>query len=67
MLFLASLVVSSLGFLAFYYGKGTHRFSLMLLGMAGMIYPYFVESLWLMLAIFVALLGLAWLALLRDW
>jgi hypothetical protein len=67
MVFFASLLVSCIGFVAFSYGKGMHRFAFMLLGMAMMVYPYFVDSLWLMLAIAGALLGLLWLAAQRDW
>jgi hypothetical protein len=67
MFFVASLLVSSIGFVAFYYGKGMHRFTLMLFGMAMMIYPYFLHSVAWMLAIAAALVALMWLALRRGW
>lgn len=67
MVLLASLLVSSVGFVVFSWGKSAHRVSIMLLGLAMMVYPYFVDALWLMLAIAAGLLAITWLALVRDW
>jgi hypothetical protein len=66
MAFLVSLIVSSLGFVAFSYGKGTNRFSLMMFGVALMVYPYFVDNVWLMLGIAAALLGSMWVVIQRE-
>ncbi len=55
---LASLLVGSIGFVSFAYGKKMRRLPQMLIGVALMGYPYFVASVPLMLGIGVALLGL---------
>ena len=55
--FLASLLVSSIGFVAFAYGKKQSRLPQMLVGVALMVFPYFVSSVSLMLGIGGALLG----------
>ena len=54
---LASLVVSSIGFVAFAYGKKQHRFPQMLVGVAMMVYPYFISSVPWMLVVAVLLMG----------
>lgn len=55
--FLASLAVSSVGFVAFMYGRKQKRFPQLAAGVALMVYPYFVGNVWLMLGIAVALLA----------
>ena len=59
---LAGLLVSTVGFSFFLYGKKQTRFPQLLAGMAMMIYPGFVASPAIMLAIFGALLGGVWVA-----
>ena len=51
----ASLFFGVLGFAAFMYGKKAARFSAMGFGVALMVYPYFVDALWLLWAIGLAL------------
>jgi hypothetical protein len=59
---LASLLISSIGFVAFAYGKRQGRAPQMLVGLALMAYPYFVSNVLLMFGIAVALLGGLWIA-----
>ena len=59
---LASIVPSSIGLVAFMYGKRQARAPHMLVGVVLMIYPYFLSNIWLMFAVAgVLVLGL-WLA-----
>jgi hypothetical protein len=59
---LASIVPSSIGLVAFMYGKRQGRIPHMAIGVVLMIYPYFVSNILIMLAIAAVLsLGL-WLA-----
>ena len=59
---IASMFVSSLGFVLFGYGRKQNRFPQMATGGLMMLYPYFVSSVPWMLAIVPLLLGLLWLA-----
>ena len=59
---LASLLVSTVGFGLFLYGKKQTRFPQLLVGLAMMIYPAFVGSTALMLGIFGLLCGGVWVA-----
>ena len=54
---LLSLFIGSAGFVCFAYGKKQRRLPQMLIGLAAMIYPYFVSSLALMLGVAAALAG----------
>ncbi len=54
---LASLLVGSIGFVAFAYGKKQSRLPQMLVGFALMVFPYFVASVPLILGIAAGLLG----------
>lgn len=65
--FLASLLVSSIGFVAFMYGKRQSRFPQMLVGIILMAYPYFVSHVAVMLGIAVFLLGALWIAVRLGW
>jgi len=58
---LASLLIGSIGFVSFAYGKRQRRLPQMLVGVALMAFPYFVASVPLMFGIAVALLGALWL------
>lgn len=51
----ASLLFSTIGFAAFVYGKKLTHFTTMGFGVALMAYPYFVDQLWLIYLIGVAL------------
>jgi hypothetical protein len=59
---LASLMVSSIGFVLLSYGKKMSRPPAMLAGLVLLVYPYFIANAWLMLPIAAVLLGLLWLA-----
>jgi hypothetical protein len=59
---LASVVVGSIGLGLFVYGKRQRRVPHGIVGVALMVYPYFVPSVALMLVIACALLGLLYLA-----
>jgi hypothetical protein len=61
---IGGLIFGSIGFVAFIYGKRMHVWKPMLLGLALMIYPYFVENDLAMLAIGV--IGTAALFLFRE-
>jgi hypothetical protein len=58
--FFVSLVVSSIGFVAFSYGKRQRRLPQMLVGATLVVFPYFVSSVALMLVIATTLLALLW-------
>ncbi len=58
---LAGMLVSSIGFVLFVYGKKQSRFPQLVVGLVLMVYPYFVPSALLMFGIAVGLLGLLWL------
>jgi len=63
---IASLLVSSVGFVLFEYGRRMKRPPQIGIGLALLVFPYFVESVWAMLGIAVALLVLLWVALQRG-
>ena len=54
--FLLSMLIGSVGFVAFVYGKKQSRLPQMLAGLILMGFPYFVSNLWLMLGIAVGVL-----------
>ena len=58
---LTGMLVSSIGFVLFVYGKKQSRFPQLVVGLVLMVYPYFVPSALLMFGIAVCLLGLLWL------
>lgn len=59
---LLSLLVGSVGFVLFVYGKKQARLPHMLAGAAMFVYPYFVSNLAVSAAIAVALVAALWLA-----
>ncbi len=61
-LLMASILVSSVGFVLFAYGKKMSRVPHLAVGLLLIIYPYFVSSLLWMLLVFVLLCGLLVLA-----
>jgi hypothetical protein len=60
---IASLIVSSIGFVVFGYGKRLQRLPQIVIGLLLMAFPYFVPNVALMSGIAVALLGGLWLSL----
>jgi hypothetical protein len=52
---IAGLIFGSIGFVAFVFGKRTHVWKPMLIGIALMAYPYFVEDVELLFGIGLAL------------
>jgi hypothetical protein len=60
--FIASLIVSSIGFVVFVYGKRQQRVPQMVIGLLLMGFPYLVPSVPLMAGIAAVLLGGLWLA-----
>jgi hypothetical protein len=64
---LASLLVSSIGFVLLVYGKKMARIPQMGVGMLLLVFPYFVSgALWILL-IGAVLIGVLWLALRMGW
>jgi cell division protein FtsL len=64
---LASLLVSSIGFVAFVYGKRQSRYPHMLAGVLLSVFPYFVSNVPLMLGIAVVLCAGLWGAVRLGW
>jgi hypothetical protein len=63
----ASLLVSSIGLVAFIYGKRQGRLPQMLAGLVLMLFPYFVSNVLLMFGIATAVLGGLWGAVRLGW
>ncbi len=59
---LLSLVIGSVGFVCFAYGKRQGRVPPMIAGAILLVYPYFVSDLLAMAAVAVAVLALLWTA-----
>jgi hypothetical protein len=59
---LASMLVSSIGFVLFSFGRRRERFPFIVVGVAMLVYPYFVSDVVWMLAIAPVLLFLLWVA-----
>ena len=51
----ASILFGTVGFAAFMYGKKSQQWRAMSLGVALMVYPYFIEATWLVYVVGVAL------------
>ena len=60
---IASFVVSSVGFVLFYYGKKMRRTPQLFVGLILMVFPYFVSNVFLMLGIGAVLTGGLWYGL----
>jgi hypothetical protein len=56
----AGLIFGVIGLAYFRYGKKRPSFPWMAFGMALMIYPYFLESIWLLIGVGVALTVAPW-------
>lgn len=63
----ASLAVSSVGYVAWSYGRRQRRPPQFTLGLLLMVFPYFVDSVWAMLSIAGALCLAAWFAVRVGW
>jgi hypothetical protein len=64
---LASLVVSSIGLVAFIYGKRQSRVPQLVVGLLLMVFPYFVSNVLLMGGITAVLLLALWGAVRLGW
>ena len=64
---LASLLVSSIGFVLLVYGKKMSRVPQFVTGLVLLVYPYFVSSAIFILLIGAALLGLLWFFVKNGW
>ena len=53
----AAILFSTIGFAAFVYGKKSTHVGPMVLGVALMVYPYFISELWLVYVLGCALCG----------
>ena len=58
-----SLIVGGIGFVLFVYGRKQERWPQMAAGVVLMVYPYFVESMVVLVAIAVAICAGLWLAI----
>jgi len=64
---MASLLVSSVGFVLFVYGRKLARAPQLVAGLALMVYPYFVPSAAVTLIVAGALVAALWLAVRLGW
>ena len=58
----ASLLVSSVGYILFHYGRKLRRAPQIVAGIAMLVYPYFVHNVIVMIAVAAGLLLLTWAA-----
>lgn len=63
---LASMLVSSVGFVIFEYGRRMRRPPQLAVGLVLLVFPYFVANVLAMLAIGVVLVALLWIAVMRG-
>lgn len=62
-----SLIPSGIGFVLFVYGKKQERWPYLLAGIVFLVYPYFTDTIFLLLGVGV-LVGVAlWLAIRAGW
>lgn len=64
---IASLLVGSVGYVAFAYGKRQRRIPQLALGVALFVFPYFVDDVWLMLLVAALLCAATWYAVKLGW
>jgi hypothetical protein len=64
---LASLLVSSVGFVLFVYGRRMSRLPHGLAGITMLIFPYFVPGVFLVLALGAVIAGALWVAVKLGW
>jgi hypothetical protein len=65
--FLASLFVSSIGFVLFSYGRKMSRAPHAIAGLTLLVFPYFVDNVLLMFGIAALALAALWLAARLGW
>ena len=65
--FVASLVVSSVGFVLLSYGRKMSRLPHALAGIFMLVYPYFISEVWIMLLVAAVPLGFLFLAVRLGW
>jgi len=58
----ASLIVSSVGYILFHYGRKLGRAPQIVAGIAMMVYPYFVHNVIVLIAVAAGLSLVTWLA-----
>ena len=63
----ASLIASSIGFILLNYGRKFARAPQIVVGLAMLIYPYFVPGVLANVLVAVGLLGVMWLAVRLGW
>lgn len=63
---IASMIISSIGFVLLAYGKKMERLPQAVCGLVLLIYPYFVPSVALMIAIAAVLCAALWVAVKRG-
>jgi hypothetical protein len=66
-LMLLSLIPGGIGFVMFVYGKKQQRWPILGFGLAFIVYPYFTESVAMMVGVGVVLGVLFWMALRMGW
>ena len=62
-----SLITSGVGLVLFVYGKKQDRMPQLLGGIAMMVYPYFVSTVTLTLAVGVGIVAAVWIAVRQGW
>ncbi len=62
-----SLITGGVGFVLLVYGKKQDRWPYLAAGIALMVYPYFVTTVTMTLAIGVAIAAALWLAVRQGW
>lgn len=63
----ASLIVSSIGFILLHYGRKMARIPQVVVGIAMLIYPYFVAGVLANLLVAAGLLALLWIVVKLGW
>lgn len=63
----ASLIVSSIGFILLHYGRKMARLPQILVGIAMLIYPYFVPGVLANVLVAAGLLALLWVVVKLGW
>ena len=62
-----SLITSGVGFVLFVYGKKQDRLPQLLGGIALLVYPYFVSTVAMTLAIGAGIVAAVWIAVRQGW
>ncbi|HLK93806.1 MAG TPA: amino acid transport protein [Polyangia bacterium] len=63
----ASLIISSIGFILLHYGRKMARLPQVIVGLAMLIYPYFVPGVLANVLVAAGLLAVLWLAVRLGW